>query len=426
MPRAAHSSDPDVSPRGIHYYGWAVVAAAFTLMFTGFGIVYTFAAFFNSFQTEFGAPRAHVSLVFSICAFLYFLLGAPAGILADRFGPRRVALAGAVALALGLLGASFAPSLTALYVTYSIGIGVGVGLTYVPSVGAVQPWFVQRRAFATGIAVAGIGAGNLVVPPIAAWLIELYGWRGAYLVLSVFALFLAGGAAWIIDNNPARRDQRTGERLAPPAQPQRKAAGASLAEALHSREFWILYISLFLPTIGVFVPMVHLAPYATDHGHPDTVGVLLVSLIGFGSLLGRFTVGGLADRLGRLRSTALMYAGLGMSFVAWWQSQSLWALALVSVCMGLFYGGFVATMPAVVMDLFGGRAVSAIIGGLYTAPGIGTLLGPPLAGYAFDRLGSYDVPILGAAVLSLLGAAGVLLVDEARIPRWGRGATGEA
>lgn len=411
-----------MSPRGLDYYGWAVVAAAFALMFTGFGVVYTFAAFFKAFQTEFGAPRAHVSLVFSISAFLYFLLGAPAGILADRFGPRRIALAGAVMLALGLVGASLAPSLTTLYVTYSVGIGVGVGLTYVPSVGAVQPWFLRRRAFATGIAVAGIGAGNLVVPPLAAWWIDLYGWRGAYLVLAVFALILAGGAAWFIDNNPARRDQRTGERLAPPPRPEPQT-GASLRQALRSREFWILYVSLFLPTIGVFVPMVHLAPYATDHGHAESAGVFLVSLIGLGSLLGRFTIGSLADRIGRLRSTALMYAGLGLSFVAWWQSQSLWALGMVSVGMGLFYGGFVATMPAVVMDIFGGRAVSAIIGGLYTAPGFGTLLGPPLAGYAFDRLGSYDAPILGAAALSLLGAAGILLVNEDRIPRWDRRAS---
>ncbi len=397
------------------YYGWVIVAAAFTLMFTGFGVVYTFAAFFKAFQTEFGAPRAHVSLVFSLSAFLYFLLGAPAGMLADRFGPRRVSLAGAAVLALGLAGASFAPSLAVLYVTYSVGIGVGVGLTYVPSVGAVQPWFRQRRAFATGIAVAGIGAGNLVVPPLAAWWIELYGWRGAYQMLAGFALVLAGVAAFFIDNDPEREERRTGEAAGawPPPEPQ---SGSTLAEALRSKVFWLLYGSLFLPTIGVFVPMVHLAPYATDLGHPESAGVMLVSLIGLGSLLGRFGIGGLADRMGRLKSLALMYAGLGVCFVAWWQAQSLWALAVMSVALGLFYGGFVATIPAVVVDIFGGRAVSAIIGWLYTAPGIGTLIGPPLAGYAFDRMGNYDAPILGAALLSFLGAAGVVFLGRSR--RW--------
>ncbi|MBS0337968.1 MAG: MFS transporter, partial [Proteobacteria bacterium] len=207
-----------------------------------------------------------------------------------------------------------------------------------------------------------------------------------------------------------RRERRTGEAPEHAAAADASLEGSTLSQALRSRDFWILYASLFLPTIGVFVPMVHLAPYATDHGHPESAGVMLVSVIGLGSLLGRFTVGGLADRMGRLRSLALMYAGMGACFLLWWQSQGLWALAAVSVGMGLFYGGFVATMPAVVMDIFGGRAVSAIIGWLYTAAGVGTLIGPPLAGYGFDRLGSYDAPIVGAAVLSFAGAAGVLLV----------------
>jgi MFS family permease len=395
------------------FYGWAIVAAAFLLMFTGFGVVYSFAAFFKAFQAEFGAPRAHVSLVFSICAFLYFTLGAPAGMLADRFGPRSVCLAGAGVLVLGLLGASFAPSLVFLYVTYSVAIGIGVGLTYVPSVGAVQPWFDEQRAFATGIAVAGIGAGNLLVPPLTAWWIELYGWRGAYLAMAAFALVLAGGAAWVIDNNPDKHERDPAKHRAGSPAPE-PLPGLTVSEALRSKIFWILYASLFFPTIGVFVPMVHLAPYATDVGHPESVGVMLVSLIGLGSLLGRFCIGGFADRMGRLKSLSIMYAGLGVCFVAWSQSQSLWALIIMAVGMGLFYGGFVATMPAVVMDIFGGRAVSGIIGWLYTAPGIGTLIGPTMAGYAFDRMGNYDAPILGAAALSFLGAAGVFLLARSR------------
>ncbi len=68
-------------------YGWVVVLCAFTLMFVGFGAAYSFAAFFRAFEAEFGASRAHISLVFSLCAFLYFLLGAPGGMLADRLRP---------------------------------------------------------------------------------------------------------------------------------------------------------------------------------------------------------------------------------------------------------------------------------------------------------------------------------------------------
>src|SRR4051812_7956638 len=83
-------------------YGWVVVAAAFTLMFVGFGTAYSFAAFFTAFQSEFGAPRAHVALVFSVAAFIWFVIGAPGGMLADRFGPRRVTLCGVACLAAAL------------------------------------------------------------------------------------------------------------------------------------------------------------------------------------------------------------------------------------------------------------------------------------------------------------------------------------
>src|SRR6185295_9633657 len=124
-----------------------------------------------------------------------FLLGAPGGMAADRFGPRRVALVGVAALVLALWVASRAQSLQVLYVTYSVGIGLGVGLVYVPSVGAVQPWFGANRAFASGIAVAGIGAGNIAGPLLAAWWIGLYGWRGAYVALAIFVLVLGGIAA---------------------------------------------------------------------------------------------------------------------------------------------------------------------------------------------------------------------------------------
>src|SRR4029077_9672450 len=98
-------------------YGWVVVLCAFTLMFVGFGAAYSFAAFFRAFESEFGASRAHVSLVFSLCAFLYFLLGAPGGMLADRYGTRNVALVGIAFLAAGLAAASYATSVAVLYAT---------------------------------------------------------------------------------------------------------------------------------------------------------------------------------------------------------------------------------------------------------------------------------------------------------------------
>jgi MFS transporter, OFA family, oxalate/formate antiporter len=380
------------SPR----YAWVVVAAAFTLMFVGFGAAYSFAAFFTSFEAEFGALRGEIALVFSLCAFLWFSSGAPAGMLADRFGARRVAIAGVACLVLALWVASTAQSLGVLYATYSIGIGIGVGLVYVPSVGAVQPWFTANRAFASGLAVAGIGAGNFVGPLLAAWWIGLFGWRGAYLALAAFVLVLGGIAAALL--KPKSRDT------------SRILEGIPLGEALKTTPFWLLFISLMLSCTGLFVPMVHLGPYATDAGYTEAQGVALVSLIGVGSLVGRFTIGAPADRIGRLPSLGLMYAGLGIMFFLWAVASAYWVLVVFALVFGVCYGAYVALLPTIVMDLYGPRSVSGIIGCLYTGCGLGTLVGPWLAGVAYDAVGSYQLPILAGAAFSVGAAACVLIL----------------
>jgi MFS family permease len=381
------------------YRAWVVVAAAFTLMFVGFGAAYSFAAFFTAFQAEFGAPRAHVALVFSVAAFVWFLFGAPGGMLADRFGPRRVTGAGVVCLVAALWLASRADSVYMLYATYSIGIGIGVGLVYVPSVGAVQPWFERNRAAASGIAIAGIGAGNFVVPLLAAWWIEQFGWRGAYLALTIFVLVLGGAAALAIKEKTVLKK---GEAL--PGTPMKVALGRT--------EFWLLYLSLFFSCVGVFIPMVHLGPYAQDLGYSEAQGVALVSFIGLGSLLGRFTIGPFADRLGRRASLIAMYVGLGVMLLVWWGVSAYWALVCFAILFGMCYGGCVALLPTIVMDLYGARAVSGIIGFLYTGAGLGTLLGPWLAGAAYDAFGAYEIPILTSAALSFLAAACIVVMTR--------------
>jgi MFS family permease len=376
-----------------------VVAAAFTLMFVGFAAAYCFAAFFTAFQAEFGASRGDVALVFSVAAFLWFLLGAPGGMAADRFGPRRVCALGVASLVAALWLASRAQSVEALYATYSIGIGLGVGLVYVPSVGAVQPWFSANRALASGIAIAGIGAGNIAGPLLAAWWIGMLGWRGAFVALALFVLVLGALAALLVQKKEEA-----------PATPER--AGASLAQALGTRPFWLLYGSLVFSCIGLFVPMVHLGPYAQDAGYSEAQGVTLVSLIGLGSLLGRFTVGPFADRLGRKASLAAMYAGLGAMLLVWWGASAWWLLALFAVAFGAFYGGYVALLPTIVMDLYGARAVSGIIGCLYTGAGLGTLVGPWLAGKAYDALGAYDLPIAAGAGFAFLAATCIVFLEN--------------
>src|SRR5260370_9934654 len=114
--------------------GWLVVAGAFLCMMTGFAVAYSFAAFFGALESEFGARRGETALVFSISAFLYFQLGFPAGLIADRIGPRPMVIGGLLLVAIGLVAAAQASSLWQVYLRYGVGLGGGVGLPYVPRI----------------------------------------------------------------------------------------------------------------------------------------------------------------------------------------------------------------------------------------------------------------------------------------------------
>src|SRR5438094_10612449 len=119
------------------FHGWWVVAAAFAITFLGFGSAYTFSAFLEQLQRDFGASRGSVSLVFSLAGFLYFGLGIISGPLADRFGSRPFAVIGMVLLGVGLALARAAQHLIEVYAAYGRGVGLDMGCAYVPAIGAV-------------------------------------------------------------------------------------------------------------------------------------------------------------------------------------------------------------------------------------------------------------------------------------------------
>ncbi len=398
------------------FYGWAIVGAAFAVTLLGFGSAYTFSAFLKPLEQEFGASRGEVSLVFSLAGFLYFALGIISGPLADRYGARTMAVTGMLLVGAGLVFAGLARTITEVYVAYGLGVGIGVGCAYVPAVGAVQRWFVRRRGFASGLAVSGIGLGTLVMPPLAAWLIALIGWRDAYITLGLLAALLGIAMSWLLVNDP--RDKGLG----PDGDPLTAAsagarAGSTVGEAVRSRQFIGLYAASLACAFGVFVPFVHLVPYALDLGIEQTSAVLLLGMIGVGSTAGRFFLGGLADRMGRHASLVVMHAGIALSLIIWALGASFWTLALFAFLFGVFYGGWVAIIPSVATDYFGGRHIGGILGVLYTSVAFGTLIGPSAAGFAFDISHSYRLPILASIAVSFIAAALALWVARPAKPR---------
>ncbi len=403
---------PAVSQAQEPPYAWVVVWACFGGLAVIFGVAYSFAAFFESFAREFDAQRADVSLVFGLCGLIYFVLGVGGGMLADRFGPRVTCVSGMVLIAAGLLGTSLAGSLGGVYLAYGVCIGLGIALVYTPAIGCVQPWFTRRRGLASGLASAGIGAGTLVVPLVASALIAALPWREAMRLMALGVLVLGVGCAWLMRRAPAAQTAQPapGAAAVPPAAP----AGLSLRQTLRHPSFWWLYAATVLAAPTMFVPFAHVSAAARDAGIDNAAAVGLVGLIGIGSLVGRFAIGALADRLGRGRTLVLMQTSMGASYLLWGgagllgsaqPAGSYVAFAVFALWFGLSYGGIVSLLPALCMDLFGARALASVIGTLYSGAALGNLLGPVLAGRAFDQLGGYGVVVVVGIGLSALATA---------------------
>lgn len=385
------------------FRGWWVVAGAFLVTFVGFGNAYSFSAFIAPLQNSLDASRGSVSLIFSLAGFLYFLVGVISGPLADRCGARPLAMLGMLITGAGMIGAGFAHTLTTVYISYGLGVGLGVGLSYAPVIAAVQRWFVRRRGIASGLAVCGIGIGTLVVPPFAAYTIHVLGWQLAYMVLGVTSIIVGCGASLLIADGPQQYgllpDGDAGS-----TQASTQMTGLSMHVALHSWRFVGLYLAGLVLSFGLYVPFVHLVPFAEGHGIAAASAVLLVSMIGVGSTVGRFFLGGVADHLGHASMLTVMLAGVGFSMLLWEFSQGIGTLMCFAFIFGVFYGGFVAIAPTVIIEDFGPRNVSGLLGILYSSNALGTLLGPSLAGIAFDLYHSYTLPIFASAATGLVAA----------------------
>lgn len=359
-------------------HAWRMVAAGFLAAFTLFGVVYSFGAFFKPIAAEFGANRSATSAIFSITSCISFLLGPFTGHLADRFGPRRIAAIGAVAIGVGLAATSQINHLWAAYITYGLGVGIAIACCYVPLIAAVGGWFLKRRNTALGIAASGIGVGTLVTAPAAAELIRRLGWREAYLVLAVIAMALLSVCAWLIE--------------APPL--ELNAPEFSVRRIVRTRQFKLMYAACMLWTVATAMPFVFLPAYAQGLGITAVAAAALVGFIGFASTAGRLGLGPLADRFGLIVTYRYCILVLGICFTMWLYGKSYGMLVGFALVMGASYGGAVALTPAVVAELFGTRGLGVILGSLYTGSAIGTLLGPPFCGALIDRTGSYRLAIL--------------------------------
>jgi len=390
------------------FYGWVVVACAFIVLCVTYGIQFSFGVFMPSISADTGWDRASLSLPYSLYVFIYSALGVVSGRLTDRLGPRFVLTVGGCLLGAGLMLVSRVHVLWHLYVVFGLIAAVGMSAAYVPCNATVVRWFMHKRGLALSITSSGASFGMFIFPPLTTGLIAAYGWRGAYLVLGLLAVTVVTVCATFIVRDPEMMGLLPDGAPADPTEPDRPSSGFAaaenwtLSEAKRTRTFWLLNIIFTLTWLVVFMPMVHIVPFAVDLGISHFRAAMTISVIGFAGFAGRLAIGTISDRLGRVATLGVCLMLQSLSFLGFTFSTGLALLYPAAALFGFSYGGVTALFPALIGDFFGRIAVGAIVGFIFALAGSPAAFGPLIAGYIYDTTRSYSAAFELSAGLNLV------------------------
>ena len=413
------SSVHGAEPSARVFYGWIVVASCFTVLFIAYGIQFSFGVFMHYISVDTGWDRASLSLPYSLYVFLYSALGFVTGRLTDRYGPRLVITAGGCLLGIGvmLIGRAFA--LWELYVALGLIAACGMSAAYVPCNATVVRWFTIRRGLALSITSSGAGFGMFIFPPLVTALISCWGWRGAYLILGLIAALAITTCARLIVRDPEQLGLQP-DGSSPPEPPEHGIAVAAsvdnwtLGSAQRTVAFWLLTIIFMLTWLVVFMPLVHIVPFAIDLGISQLRAAMTISMIGLAGFTGRLTIGPISDRIGRLRALGICLLLQALSFLGFSVSRELAPLYASAAIFGFSYGAITALFPALIGDFFGRIAVGAIVGFIFAVAGSPAAFGPLLAGYLYDVTGSYRIAFEFSAILNLIALTLVFFLRKPR------------
>lgn len=385
------------------FYGYIVVGAAFFILAILSGTSYSFGVFFKPLLTEFGWTRAMTAGAYSTFMILHGSLYIVTGRLNDRLGPRVVMTACGFLAGLGYILMSQVSAIWQVYLIYGVVIACGMSGGYVPLVSTVARWFVKRRGLMTGIAVAGVGAGTVTVPPAASWLITTYGWRTSYVVVGIAAMVVIIIAAQFLRRDPRQMGYLPyGAGETKTASIDIQTSGLSLSKAVRTGQFWIIAIIFLFFGFYQQVVMVHTVPHATDLGISPIIAANILSIIGGIGIAGRVIMGSAGDRIGR--KSGVVVSSVLMTIALFWLlvAKEVWAFYLIAVIFGFGYGGFITTQSPLVAELFGLKAHGILVGISTFGTTIGGGIGPAFAGQIFDVIGSYQVAFLVCAIVAVM------------------------
>jgi sugar phosphate permease len=385
-----------------------VAATSFLALFAIVGIALYGLPFFYDFMVrDFGWSRAQVTSGNAISKLLVGpLFGFLAGWLVDRFGPRRLMVAGILLAGIALIGLGAIHTLAGFYLFYvfnALGYVCGGPL---PNQVLLSRWFTAARGRAMGFAYLGIGLGGALVPFLAVWLTRAVGWHGTLQGLGVLIVIVALPLAFIVKESP-----------------DGAGAGAPLGEAsttstfLHRPAFYLLLLGSMCSIAAVGGTNQHLKLFLSlDQGYSQTQAAAIASLVLGSSLVGRLGMGWLADRLPKKYVMLLIYGLVASAIPLLFLTSTRGAIYLFAVVFGIGLGGEYMVIPLMAAELFGVRVLGRAMGVVLTADGVAEALAPVLVGRLHDVSGSYAAGFSAVIAFALAGAIAVLFLPRPNQP----------
>ncbi len=396
--------------------GWGMVAVSCTNVAIAYGVVFSFPVFLPVLVEQFHASRGTVAAAFSWAMFMIGVSAVVVGNALDRWGPRRVFCGGALGLAGGMVVAALARSVWVLYLGFGLGGGMGASLLGWVAHGALLGRArLARPTTAIGIAYGGMGLGPLFMSPIAQRLIMAVGWRWALALMGVLACAaLLTLNVWFHPPGPVGRG--AGEAV-------RSGGGAgqmaALRCALRTPHFWLYFLAFLTIGLGMFSVLAHQVAYVVDRGFAPLFAASVFGVTQVLSGVGRVLFGLLTDRWGRDRMFATSFimsiAGIGCLILVR-DPMGIWFLYAFVFLFGISFGARGPIMTAMAAGHFGGPAFGTIFGNISLAHGLGTALGPWMAGFLFDRTGGYRVTFVLAMLSLAVACATTLLLHRLSRP----------
>ncbi|XP_044147735.1 monocarboxylate transporter 10 [Bufo gargarizans] len=384
-------------------WGWVVMLSAMWCNGSVFGIQNACGVLFLSLLKEFGSANDpqlmfKTAWVNSLSMGMIFFCSPVVSVFTDMFGCRKTAVIGAAVAIIGLFSSSFVKSLEPLYFTYGILFACGCSFAYQPSLVILGHYFKKRLGLVNGIVTAGSSLFTVSLPFLLTYLLEKIEFYNTLRVLCVliFVLFLAGF---------------TYKPLLPRSSNRRKKIFNFHIFKYKTYCIWAFGIPAAL--FGYFVPYVHLIKHVSERlGNEVKVEVLLLC-IGVTSGVGRLVFGRVADYIPGVKKVYLQVISfffIGLMSMMIPLCHSFGSLIAVCLFMGLFDGCFICIMAPIAFELVGPEYVSQAIGFLLGFMSIPMTVGPPVAGFLRDKLGSYDIafylagipPIIGGFILCLI------------------------